>query len=45
MHIYRVGYISFEKPKNISIPPGIEVDCEIFDPPLKASEIAEIRTT
>jgi hypothetical protein len=25
------------------IPPGIEVDCELFDPPLRASEIEEIR--
>jgi hypothetical protein len=36
------GYISFTELKQIRIPPGIEVDCEIFDPPLKASEIEEI---
>ena len=38
------GYISFTELKQIRIPPGIEVDCEIFDPPLKASEIEEIST-
>jgi hypothetical protein len=38
------GYISFTELKHIRIPPGIEVDCELFDPPLKASEIDEIRT-
>ena len=37
------GYISFEELKRIKVPPGIEVDCEFFDPPLKASEIEEIR--
>jgi hypothetical protein len=30
--------------KQIRIPPGIEVDCELFKPPLKASEIEEIGT-
>jgi hypothetical protein len=35
------GYMSFEV-RQIKIPPGIEVDCELFDPPLKASEIKEI---
>ncbi len=29
--------------KQIKIPPGIDVDCELFDPLLKASEIGEIR--
>jgi hypothetical protein len=29
--------------KQIRVPPGIDVDCELFDPPLKASEIEEIR--
>ncbi|MGZ3493351.1 MAG: DUF2958 domain-containing protein [Thermodesulfobacteriota bacterium] len=38
------GYISFAELKQIRVPPGIEVDCELFDPPLKASEIEEIRT-
>jgi len=38
------GYISFTELKQIRIPPGIEVDCEYFDLPLKASEIEEIRT-
>jgi hypothetical protein len=37
------GYISFKELKQIRVPPGIEVDCEVFDPPLKASEIEEIR--
>ena len=37
------GYISFNELKQISVGPGIEVDCEPFDPPLKASEIEEIR--
>jgi len=37
------GYISFTELKLVKIPPGIEVDCEIFDPPRKASEIEEIR--
>jgi hypothetical protein len=36
------GYISFTELKQIRVPPGIEVDCEFFDPPLKASEIEEI---
>jgi hypothetical protein len=26
------------------VAPGIEVDCELFDPPLRASEIEEIST-
>lgn len=26
------GYISFTELKQIRIPPGIEVDCELFDP-------------
>ena len=39
-----MGYISFTELKQIRIPPGIEVDCEVSDPPLKASEIEEIRT-
>jgi hypothetical protein len=37
-----LGYISLEELREIRIPPGIEVDCELFDPPLKASEIEEI---
>ncbi len=37
------GYISFTELKTIRIPPGIEVDCELFDPLLKASEIQEIK--
>jgi hypothetical protein len=37
------GYISFTELRQIRIPPGIEVDCELFDPPLKASEIEEMR--
>lgn len=37
------GYISFEELKAIRIPPGFEIDCEVFDPPLKASEIKKIR--
>ena len=37
------GYISFTELKQIRVPPGIEVDCELLDPPLKASEIKEIK--
>ena len=37
------GYISFSELKQIIVPPGIEVDCEFFDPPLRASQIEEIR--
>jgi hypothetical protein len=37
------GYTSFGELKQIRVQPGIEVDCELFDPPLKASEIEEIR--
>jgi len=37
------GYISFTELKQIRVPPGIEVDCELLDPPLKASEIEEIK--
>ena len=37
------GYISFAELKNIRIPPGIQIDCEFFDLPLKALEIKEIR--
>jgi hypothetical protein len=37
------GYISFEELRQIRVPPGIEVDCEFLDPPLKASEIKEIK--
>jgi len=36
------GYISFKELKQIRLPSGIEVDCELSDPPLKASEIEEI---
>jgi hypothetical protein len=35
--------MSFKELKQIRVPPGIEVDCELFDPPLNASEIEEIR--
>ena len=35
-------YLS-DKLKGIRIPPGIQIDGELFDPPLKASEIEEIR--
>ena len=38
------GYVSFEELKGIKIPPGIEVDCEVFDQPRKASEFGKIRT-
>jgi len=38
------GYISFEELKSIKIPPGIEVDCEFFNEPWKASEFDKIRT-
>jgi len=38
------GYISFEELKAIRIPPGFEIDCEVFDPPGKASEFDKIRT-
>ena len=37
------GYISFTELKNIRVPPGIHIDCEFFDPPLKASKIEEIK--
>ncbi|MFZ1989142.1 MAG: hypothetical protein WAW96_05155, partial [Alphaproteobacteria bacterium] len=37
------GFISFTELKHIRVPPGIEVDCELFDPPLRASEIEGIR--
>jgi hypothetical protein len=37
------GYISFEELKSIKIPPGIEVDCEFFNEPWKASEFDKIR--
>ena len=37
------GYVSFKELTQIRVPPGIEVDCEVFDPPLKASEVEEIR--
>ncbi len=37
------GYISFEELKAIRIPPGFEIDCEVFAPPLKASEFDKIR--
>ncbi len=36
------GYISLEELKSIKIPPGFEIDCEIYDPPKKASEIKVI---
>jgi hypothetical protein len=39
------GYISFEELKQFRVPLGIEVHCELFDSPLKASEIEEIRTS
>ena len=37
------GYVSFQELKNLKIRPCFEVDCEFFDPPLKASDIEEIR--
>ncbi len=37
------GYVSFTELKQIKIPPGIEIDYEFLDPPLKASEIKEIK--
>ena len=33
---------SFTELKQMKVEPGVEVDCELFDPPLKASEIEEI---
>jgi hypothetical protein len=36
------GYISFKELKKIRIPPGIEIDCEIFNTPRKASQIDRI---
>ncbi len=38
------GYISLSELMQIRVPPGIEVDCELFGPRLKASEIEGIRT-
>ncbi len=38
------GYISFQELRAIRIPPGFEIDCEIFDPPRKASEFNKIKT-
>jgi hypothetical protein len=37
------GYISFEELRRIRIPPGFEVDCEVFIEPVKASGIEKIR--
>ncbi len=37
------GYISFGELKNIKIPPGIEVDCDVFWKVKKASEVTKIR--
>jgi hypothetical protein len=37
------GYISFQELKEIKIQGGLEIDCEIFDPPRRAGEIKEIR--
>ena len=37
------GYISFTELKGVMVPPGFEVDCELFDLPLRASEIEEIK--
>ena len=37
------GYISFEELKGIRIPPGFEVDCEVFDAPRKVSEFVKIK--
>jgi hypothetical protein len=39
------GYISFEELKKIRISPGIEIDCEIFNPPCKACHIDRINHT
>ena len=36
------GYVSFAELKAIRIPPGFEIDCEVFEGPLKVSEFAKI---
>jgi hypothetical protein len=37
------GYISFEELKSIKIPPGFEVDCDLYWEGRKASQIKKIR--
>jgi hypothetical protein len=37
------GYLSFEELKSIKIPPGFEVDCDLYWEVRKASEIEKIR--
>ncbi len=42
LHEQEWGYVSLAELKSIKIPPGFEIDCEIYDPPKKASEIKVI---
>jgi hypothetical protein len=37
------GYVSFQELKSIKIPPGFEVDCDLYWEIRKASEIEKIR--
>ena len=37
------GYISFQELKEIKLQGGLEIDCEILDPPRKVGEIETIR--
>ena len=37
------GYVSFDELKSIKIPPGFEVDCDLYWKVRKASEIEKIR--
>ena len=37
------GYVSFQELRRIRIPPGFEVDCEVYIEPVRASEIEKIR--
>ena len=37
------GYISFQELKEIKVQGGLEINCEIFDPPTRAGEIEKIR--
>lgn len=36
------GYISFAELKEIKVPPGFEIDCEVYEEPRKAGEIGRI---
>jgi hypothetical protein len=36
------GYASLAELKSLNIPPGFDIDCEIYDPPRAASEIKKI---